>query len=47
MRDTKPPGIHGDWTIVALLGAGFVIAYIDRTNLSIALASAQFRQAFP
>ena len=34
------------WTIVGLLCLGFTIAYVDRTNLSIALASEQFRRAF-
>lgn len=36
-----------DWKVVILLCVGFVIAYIDRTNLSIALASPEFRTAFP
>ncbi len=40
-------GDSRNWIIVALLSAGFVIAYIDRTNLSIALASPEFRQTFP
>jgi MFS family permease len=34
------------WTLVALLGLGVIIAYIDRTNLAIALASAGFKQFF-
>ncbi len=34
------------WTLVALLGLGVIIAYIDRTNLAIALASAEFKQFF-
>jgi MFS family permease len=34
------------WGIVALLAAGFTIAYVDRTNLSIALATPEFRDAF-
>lgn len=34
------------WGIVALLAVGFTIAYVDRTNLSIALATAEFRNAF-
>lgn len=34
------------WGVVALLSLGFTIAYIDRTNLSIALASPSFRDAF-
>jgi len=34
------------WGIVVLLAAGFTIAYVDRTNLSIALATAEFRGAF-
>jgi ACS family D-galactonate transporter-like MFS transporter len=34
------------WSLVALLGLGVIIAYIDRTNLAIALASADFKQFF-
>jgi MFS transporter, ACS family, D-galactonate transporter len=34
------------WTLVALLGLGVIIAYIDRTNLAIALASTEFTQFF-
>jgi MFS family permease len=34
------------WVTVLLLGAGLVIAYVDRTNLSVALASADFRDYF-
>jgi MFS family permease len=34
------------WVTVSLLGAGLVIAYVDRTNLSVALASTDFRQYF-
>ena len=34
------------WTLVTLLGLGVIIAYIDRTNLAIALASPGFRQFF-
>ena len=34
------------WTLVALLGLGVIIAYIDRTNLAIALASTEFQQFF-
>jgi MFS family permease len=34
------------WTLVALLGLGVIIAYIDRTNLAIALASTDFKQFF-
>jgi MFS family permease len=34
------------WSIVTVLGCGLIIAYLDRTNLSIALASADFRQFF-
>ena len=34
------------WSLVALLGLGVIIAYIDRTNLAIALASAEFKQFF-
>src|SRR6476646_3398297 len=34
------------WSLVTLLGLGVIIAYIDRTNLAIALASADFKQFF-
>src|SRR5690242_11961792 len=34
------------WVTVFLLAAGLVIAYVDRTNLSVALATADFRQYF-
>ena len=34
------------WLTVFLLAAGLVIAYVDRTNLSVALASADFRHYF-
>jgi len=34
------------WTLVTLLGLGVIIAYIDRTNLAIALASNEFKQFF-
>jgi MFS family permease len=34
------------WALVTLLGLGVIIAYIDRTNLATALASAEFKQFF-
>ena len=34
------------WGVLALLSLGMVIAYVDRTNLSVALASADFKRAF-
>jgi MFS family permease len=34
------------WILVTLLGLGVIIAYIDRTNLAIALASPDFKQFF-
>jgi len=34
------------WSLVALLGLGVIIAYIDRTNLAIALASPEFKRFF-
>src|SRR6202166_2020115 len=34
------------WSLVALLGLGVIIAYIDRTNLAIALASTEFKEFF-
>src|SRR6185437_12976590 len=34
------------WSILAMLSLGMVIAYIDRANLSVALATPEFRTAF-
>lgn len=34
------------WSILALLSLGMVIAYIDRANLSVVLATPEFRNAF-
>ena len=34
------------WVTVFLLAAGLVIAYVDRTNLSVALAASDFKQYF-
>lgn len=34
------------WLLVCLLSAGVIIAYIDRTNLSVSLASADFKAWF-
>ncbi len=34
------------WSIVCLLSLGIIIAYIDRTNLSVSLASADFKSLF-
>jgi MFS family permease len=34
------------WVVVCLLSVGVIIAYMDRTNLSIALASADFKTFF-
>jgi MFS transporter, ACS family, D-galactonate transporter len=34
------------WSLIALLGLGVIIAYVDRTNLAIALASPDFKQFF-
>ena len=34
------------WALVTLLGLGVIIAYIDRTNLAIALASVEFKDFF-
>ncbi|MCS7026961.1 MAG: MFS transporter [Bryobacteraceae bacterium] len=34
------------WTIVVLLSLGMIIAYIDRANLSVALAADDFKQFF-
>ncbi|MCC6859834.1 MAG: MFS transporter [Bryobacterales bacterium] len=35
-----------NWAVVGLLCVGFTIAYVDRTNLSIALASPEFKRLF-
>ena len=34
------------WSIVGLVTAGMIIAYLDRTNLSVALAAPEFRALF-
>lgn len=34
------------WTVLALLSMGMVIAYIDRANLSVVLATPEFRRTF-
>jgi MFS family permease len=34
------------WAVVALLSAGMVIAYIDRANLSVVLATSEVRDTF-
>jgi MFS family permease len=34
------------WTVVALLNVGAIIAYVNRTNISVALASADFKALF-
>jgi ACS family D-galactonate transporter-like MFS transporter len=34
------------WSILSILSMGMVIAYIDRANLSVALATPEFRSAF-
>ncbi|MBL8220956.1 MAG: MFS transporter, partial [Bryobacterales bacterium] len=34
------------WTIVCLLSLGMVIAYVDRSNLSVALADKSFIKEF-
>jgi ACS family D-galactonate transporter-like MFS transporter len=34
------------WAVVALLGAAFIIAYLDRQNLSIALSAREFKDFF-
>lgn len=44
--EPRPVRLGRTWAAVALLSLGFTIAYIDRTNLSVALASAEFRAAF-
>ena len=34
------------WSVVGLLSIGMVIAYVDRANLSVVLATSQVRDAF-
>src|SRR5438105_529653 len=34
------------WFLVCLLSLGVIIAYVDRTNLSVSLASADFKALF-
>ena len=34
------------WSLVCLLSLGIIIAYVDRTNLSVSLASADFKALF-
>ncbi len=34
------------WGVIALLSAGMVVAYVDRANLSVVLATAEVRNAF-
>src|SRR5262245_36844004 len=34
------------WVVVALLNVGAIIAYVDRTNLSVALAAKDFKALF-
>jgi len=34
------------WTIIGLLSLGVIIAYVDRTNFSVALASKDFKSLF-
>src|SRR3954454_14554961 len=35
-----------NWTIIGLLSLGMIIAYVDRTNFSVALASKDFKTLF-
>src|SRR3954454_24598302 len=34
------------WTIIGLLSLGMIIAYVDRTNFSVALAAKDFKSLF-
>src|SRR6185312_132240 len=43
--DAKPTAAR-KWTIVILLSLGMLLAYIDRTNLSVALAVGDFKRLF-
>lgn len=43
--DVKPTAAR-KWTIVILLSLGMLLAYIDRTNLSVALAVGDFKRLF-
>jgi MFS family permease len=45
-RTAKPATAAQRWAVVILLGLGMMIAYVDRTNLSIALASDEFKRLF-
>src|ERR1035437_460180 len=51
IRSVCPPGTVYSlgmrrWSLVCLLSLGIIIAYIDRTNLSVSLASADFKALF-
>jgi MFS family permease len=43
--DVKPTAAR-KWTVVILLSLGMLLAYIDRTNLSVALAVGDFKRLF-
>src|SRR5271155_2429749 len=54
-RYSKSSGVRPDtlystgmrrWSLVCLLSLGIIIAYIDRTNLSVSLASVDFKTLF-
>jgi MFS transporter, ACS family, D-galactonate transporter len=40
------PGAWRNWAVVLLLSAGVIVAYVDRTNISVAIADPEFTQAF-
>src|ERR1035437_7733018 len=51
IRSVCPPGTVYSlgmrrWSLVCLLSLGIIIAYVDRTNLSVSLASADFKALF-
>ena len=44
--DTTPLTAATRWSIILLLCLGFILAYFDRINLSVALANAEFKNFF-
>ena len=45
-RQTQPTTDARRWTIVCLLSLGMIIAYVDRANISVALATHEFTTLF-
>jgi ACS family D-galactonate transporter-like MFS transporter len=46
MHYPKPITLSRRWTIIGLLCLGYIVAYFDRVNLSVALASPDFKSFF-